>query len=464
NQPEPSVFAKLTGKRVYAAPQNSSLASSRLRYAAWYGFMVDKSSLIDGMTDEGMPSEITVPINNNVMVIGDSLTVGMQSLDATKNYLGKALTDKGWLPTINAQGCRGLYQPSGPIAGVPPNCPKETIVDGLSIINDPAKASQLSTTNTFVLALGTNGTEASVEQFNQKATELITKIKQLSPQAKIYWLNVRLATNGTKQNEYNAAIADVAARTGANVMDWDKYVTQVNSDTSATNDVTWPAKDTTHNDTSGYIKKVEYLVGTLGIAPASVTSPVNCNAAIGNQKIVCAAERFQGAKYAYTSVAKINKAYSLGITGMPSAMRGGGDPETWINTRVPGGANDFIECSGFAKTALFAAYSYKTPAGCSAQFTNDSNKDGFADADKNLKIIPLDQIQPGDFLTISTNCQTDTTPGHVAIFVGKTSRGSMKTIESSAGRNLEGKILSGYYERPSGYYLYASRYVGQGSQ
>lgn len=440
-------------------------------YSAWYGYMNDLDNLtqtITGDFDSGGDSAVPAQANNSLYIIGDSLTAGMQNLDSTKNYLGNSLTSRGWAPTVNAQGCRGVYQPQGAIIGDGKSCPAGTIIDAHTVVDSASNKAAIASSGTVLISLGTNGTETNIDEFKLKSGELIDKIYTISPEARIVWLNVRLRTNGTKQTNYNQVMADLVATKRISLLDWDTYVTSVNGDTDKTNDVTWPSNDGTHHDTNGYMKKVAYIIDALGPAPSATsptsTSPVNCQAAVGNQKIICAAQQYQGIRYAFTTNQQLKTNYNVTFSGVPGGMmRGGANAETWLKNRVVGGDTDFVECSGFTNLSMFVAFGYKTTAGCSGAYAQDGNNDGFADADRNLKIVPIDQIQPGDFLTVSKVCQTANSRGHIAIYVGKTANGGYRTIESSAGKNVQGNIYSGFYERSAGFFLHASRYVGPGS-
>ncbi len=75
NQPKQSLFARLIGQKTYAAPQNVSLVGARQRYAAWSGFMVDKSNLIDNITESSPPSEYAKVGNGPNVVFGNTSDV-----------------------------------------------------------------------------------------------------------------------------------------------------------------------------------------------------------------------------------------------------------------------------------------------------------------------------------------------------------------------------------------------------
>ncbi|HMT18619.1 MAG TPA: hypothetical protein PKD20_01235 [Candidatus Saccharibacteria bacterium] len=192
---------------------------------------------------------------------------------------------------------------------------------------------------------------------------------------------------------------------------------------------------------------------------------VDCQNPQGNEKIVCAAEKYMGIRYS-NGGDKWNAEW--GVTNTNGRLNGGASAANWLATRVPNGYGDFIDCSGFTNLAMYVAYDYQTTAGCSGLYTKDSNGDGLSDADSNLKIIPIDQVQPGDFLTISQNCNGESA-GHIGIFAGVLPSGQWSTIESTAGRNIDGEKKTGYYVKPPGGgtgehdFKYAARYIGPGS-
>ena len=195
------------------------------------------------------------------------------------------------------------------------------------------------------------------------------------------------------------------------------------------------------------------------------SAAVDCSAAVGNEKIVCAARNYPEIRYAFSTAEK--RIANWQVDDEQYAMRGGNNPEAWLKKMN----NDIsfiqqkglIECSGYATVSLFVAFGYRTTAGCSGGFTSGQ--------DKNIVRIQLSEVRPGDFLTIGNTCQTETTPGHIAIFAGFNSDGTFNTYESSAGKNAKGEKKSGLYIHPkqklggSGVhdFKYAARYVGPGS-
>ncbi len=189
--------------------------------------------------------------------------------------------------------------------------------------------------------------------------------------------------------------------------------------------------------------------------PGSGTHPpgteIDCNTVTGNEKVICAGQNFTGVRYANrnegTGTKWLNEWGVSQITGNLGQI-----PKQWIAERVVGSDNDFFDCSGFAKTAIYAAYGVTVNAACSGGFLTDAQY---------FKPIDYSEKRAGDFLVESTTCGNG---GHVGIFVGITPSGKERTLESSAGKNINNEKKSGFYERTAGVvYKYAVRYIGPGS-
>lgn len=452
---------KLLFKRASAQNTTEIRTPSRLEHmSAWYGFKEsDEANFnedIEGVVGSG-GAVATPALNNSVFIMGDSLTVGMQNSGASGNALGQSLSQNGWSPTIDAQGCRGVYQPQGAITGDGVSCPTPAraggpIVDAITVANDPTKQSQLENAGTIIIALGTNGYETNIQEFTEKANELITRLRTINENANIHWLNIRLRDNGTKQNEYNAAIASIVSQNNIQLMNWDTFVTQVNSDNTTTNDVTWPTNDATHHDTNGYQRKVEYLVNSLGPAPStsggvvSGGGNVDCTGynEIGNsptsfirrvypaaiqsacqtmkqrcqqgvsdtQSILCSAFEYDGVYYG-NGYGTYTGSRAIPIYGF-SANYGnyGLQAQRWLAGRQSGSLNrtNLLECSGLTAVALYRAYNFSSSSlHCSGQFTNRQNP-GFFDQ------LTMNQVRAGDFVTKTFGCNSGS-GGHVAIAV-----------------------------------------------
>ncbi len=426
----------------------------------YYGMVVDMDALTEGINDEyetaAGEETATGTTNNNLFVLGDSLTVGMQSLGgsvSTRNYLEEQLKTKGWNTTVNAQGCRGVYQPNGPIEGNGTSCPRGSIVDGLTVVNDINQPlyDSLKNSGTYVIGLGTNRTErlASATDdslFKQKAIELIDRIRssEVSPNATIYWVNLSLQ-NKTNEAERNRIISELVAEKNIRLIDWAAHVTATNSNPSTTDDVTFA--DAVHHDAEGYRKKVAFVVEALGQAPAGSfssntsfsctgykeigTGPTNilnrtysakiqsvcadmqrqCAAGVDDtRRILCAAFEFDGVYYGNGYSETYAGAKAIPIYGF-NANGGnyGLNPTRWINERQPGlHPKNLLECSGLAAVALYKAYNFSSGSlYCSGQFTERQNPALFDQ-------MTAEQIKPGDFLTLSFGCNNGGS-GHVAI-------------------------------------------------
>ncbi len=206
--------------------------------------------------------------------------------------------------------------------------------------------------------------------------------------------------------------------------------------------------------TSGYTTDnglndgISFLSGSSG----PTGTPIDCSSVAGNEKIICAAKNFLGVRYANrnegTGAKWLNE---WGVSTITGSL--GQKPQEWISQRVFGGPNDFFECSGFTKTAIYAAFGVTVNAQCSGAYLTDSQY---------FKEIDMSELRPGDLLVESTECGNG---GHVGIYLGITDTGMVSTIESSAGKNANtGEKKSGFYERPAGaIYKYAVRYIGPGS-
>jgi len=198
---------------------------------------------------------------------------------------------------------------------------------------------------------------------------------------------------------------------------------------------------------SGYNKDGGLEPGSSG-GPAT-GGPVDCSNAVGNAKIVCAGESLLGVRYANRNAGTGDKwLREWGVDVINGSL--GQRPQEWIETRVVGGDNDFMECSGYVRTAIYVAFNVTVKPGCSGQYMN--YPDEFMEIDKS-------QLKPGDLLVENNTCCNG---GHIGIFTGITDTGKMATLESSAGTNTNGEKKTGYYERNFDEYRYAVRYVGPG--
>jgi hypothetical protein len=192
--------------------------------------------------------------------------------------------------------------------------------------------------------------------------------------------------------------------------------------------------------------------GTIGpdqTTTDTTNGTVNCEGVVGNEKIACAAQEFLGVRYAnYNTGTGTRWLDTWGVSNIEGSL--GQRPREWVEQRVVGGSNDFMECSGFTNVAIYAAYGVEIGPTCSAGYL--SRTDYF------VQIDPSD-ARPGDFMIKSRTCGNN---GHIGIFYER-SGSQIRTLESSAGRNEEGEQRTGFYTRDPNYYPYAVRYIGPGS-
>lgn len=178
-----------------------------------------------------------------------------------------------------------------------------------------------------------------------------------------------------------------------------------------------------------------------------IVGDIDCSNAIGNAKIVCAAQQNFGTMYCFTD----NHNGHLGNCGH--------GPQQWLDAVAKNGKESAYystECSGFVNIALYQAFGYDKD-NCSSTYKNDTD---------NFKVVPIDSIVPGDLVIehINEGCGTG---NHVAIVESyDPSTGKLVTLESTAGRNDDGKIgISGRlsYRKLGVDFDGAVRYIGQGS-
>jgi len=197
---------------------------------------------------------------------------------------------------------------------------------------------------------------------------------------------------------------------------------------------------------TGYNKDGGLESGTKG---QQTNGPVDCSNASGNTKIVCAGESILGVRYANRNAGTGSKwLEEWGVGSIEGSL--GQNPKQWLETRIVGGSNDFLECSGYVRTSIYVAFNVTVKPGCSGQYTQYPD---------DFKVIDKSELQPGDLLVENQDCGNG---GHIAIYTGTTDTGKYATLESSAGVNLDGEKKTGHYERDTSYYRFAVRYIGPG--
>jgi murein DD-endopeptidase MepM/ murein hydrolase activator NlpD len=166
---------------------------------------------------------------NRIYVIGDSLTVGMRDF----GELESKLTAKAWSVT-------GIQATTG--INVANSIPK--------IDEDSAK---VASSNVVLIMLGTNRENNLEEQIKQ----MISKVKTVSPSAKIYWMNAH--TNASNYDDVNGVIDSQSTALGYQAINWKAWYLQ--------NPTAYPfSADNIHHTAEGFKAKADFLVGALGTA------------------------------------------------------------------------------------------------------------------------------------------------------------------------------------------------------
>lgn len=130
--------------------------------------------------------------NKTYVQIGDSLSVGMQSAN-----IAKTLSSAGWTPTIYAQ------------TGAPISWGIQQITSHKDVI---------SKAGVIVIELGTNDGNAS--DFASRLNNLYTSLRNINPNAKIYWVNYVSSTHASDFQSMSAKLATFAAANNINVINW----------------------------------------------------------------------------------------------------------------------------------------------------------------------------------------------------------------------------------------------------
>lgn len=126
-------------------------------------------------------------------------------------------------------------------------------------------------------------------------------------------------------------------------------------------------------------------------------------------KILCSALEFHDSWYGntYTTIAGVlSTQYWYGIPSINAAAQ---DPAGWYSERTLGvNKTNLIDCSGLTAVAVYRAYGYGSSIGCSGNWGQSSKPNLF-------KNVSWEEIKPGDFLTYSKSCNSETGKGHIAI-------------------------------------------------
>ena len=203
----------------------------------------------------------------------------------------------------------------------------------------------------------------------------------------------------------------------------------------------------------------EDLDSTTATAPAN-SENTDCASEVGNAKIACEAQQFFGYPYGFQD-SRGSHCYGASGGNGPGGANIGYPGSAWIallkkspDGKTLNGKDICIGCSGFVNAAIYAAFGQDFSY-CSADYYRN---------DKNFRIINKNNVQAGDLLILNpgASCGTE---NHIAIVKSYDSNsGKLVTLESSAGENVDGKVLSGVYtSRTLGYFGGAVRYIGPGS-
>jgi lysophospholipase L1-like esterase len=206
----------------------SALTSDDFKYL--YTPFVDESANI-------CDDNSTIKINASVYVIGDSLTVGMRDF----GDLEKKLKDTGWtVPQILAN--------TG-----------QTVGQSLALLEDDENISKAQDVDVFIVALGTTP-ETS---FEDKLKSLVARIRVLSVDATIYWMNAYTPTADNAQYKItNANIRNQSSAKNFRVIDFESEAKSNSSE--------YPfAADGIHHTGAGYEAKASYTQKSVGSAGPS---------------------------------------------------------------------------------------------------------------------------------------------------------------------------------------------------
>jgi len=152
------------------------------------------------------------PTNNNIYILGDSLTDGYQIAGLEAN-----LKTKGYQNVV----INGLKS--------------RTLSQGLSVLD--GDSSSIADSGTVVIALGTNPSEP----FSEQVAGTIDKIKSINPSTKIYWVSIYYSTQKPADwiatyEGYNAALSSLSAQKGFQVISLQQALGQQTIDQCITAD------------------------------------------------------------------------------------------------------------------------------------------------------------------------------------------------------------------------------------
>ena len=184
--------------------------------------------------------------STRVSVIGDSLTIG------TMPYQGEAFAEAGWRHTeIDAYNSRGIRTKL-----------KKDQHTGLTSV-DAIRATS-GDSDLWVVALGTN--DAGIYAKAKHAEVIGLMMDKIGSGHTVMWVNVYLPKAVSRQENWNSALATVAAERGTQmfVFDWASL---------AEKNPQWLANDQIHCNNKGYVQRASAIAqATRDFVPSGATS------------------------------------------------------------------------------------------------------------------------------------------------------------------------------------------------
>jgi lysophospholipase L1-like esterase len=172
------------------------------------------SSLVYAQSLDGGTGGQATTQKGTVVQIGDSLTEGM----AQYGGLLDKYTTAGWTPVV--PGNPSAYVDGNFCSGATNGYPCHALATGASPNGLEAidqNASSIKTASVIVMEMGTNTGESD---FGAAVNQAVTKIHQINPTIKIYWVNMAAKTNTAEYSKRNKALSDIAATGSITIIDW----------------------------------------------------------------------------------------------------------------------------------------------------------------------------------------------------------------------------------------------------
>ena len=170
----------------------------------------------------GASSASTSSADESTFVVGDSVASGIPDFPGAKTQIESAFSAKQLPITVNAKPGRYIraWDPDG-------LNPKESLIPGGldAIAQDPA----IKSATNVIIELGTNqgksgGGWPSATTFTKDVGDMIDAVRNLNPNAKIYWVNIAVNTPRTSDlpfwSERNRIISEQSTVKNYSVIDW----------------------------------------------------------------------------------------------------------------------------------------------------------------------------------------------------------------------------------------------------